>query len=621
VQDGDGALRAIHDSVKDIGIAGAVVQWKNDTVQHQLIVKGARDLGGGQYSFDVFEPWTGRTRTVSGEQLKSHYTTGVGKSEGELKYVQLPDGMTLGKTSLVDKREALARNQIEIHEPQKLPELATIEKVTDPVSRSVQTQMLLHSGSVDGMKSVLTGNFPALQNVDAHGLESLINIYRANPTSEARSALIRLMPVLGRLPEGARNHALEQLNSMMPQDLQRTAQRLADSPAAWMSANDDAAGMQFARQIFGGDVPTGNNPGSGGPKPSNTIVESAPPVQKQLPPGPTPPKPDLGVPTYGNLPGRVPTGGQRIQMIEKDGTYFERDYETGALTQASGEYAFARMPDGSLWASRYGHAEASMGGRVAYAGQVKFENGALKEWSGASGTYRPVGGDFANQAGFKAPPAPIPPHPGKKVQLPVFQEPPGSVIIPPKVDKSLHTIVDRSVPGSAAGAPAAPPGDAAPTPKGSAVWFMPPGGDRARLVVMYEGKAGYMSTGSVTSRDVAGNAITKEAGKYYEIRGAQERTRFTLEMTPASPIDAEGFDDKMLIFDKGWLIKGQGFTSTEVLPPTMPWNNVEFEVQGTITNPQKLNEWIRSQGGQAIGDAEPILPDHVRVVPSKTETR
>ena len=42
VQDGDGALRAIHKSVKDIGIAGAVVEWKNDTVQHQLIIKGAR---------------------------------------------------------------------------------------------------------------------------------------------------------------------------------------------------------------------------------------------------------------------------------------------------------------------------------------------------------------------------------------------------------------------------------------------------------------------------------------------------------------------------------------------------------------------------------------------------
>jgi hypothetical protein len=623
VEDGDAALRAIHDSVKDIGIAGAVVRWKNDTVQHQLIVKGARDLGGGQYSFDVFEPWTGKTRTVSGEQLKSRYTTNVGKSEGELKYVQLPDDMTLGKTSLLDKREALARNQIELHAPKKLPELAKIEKVTGAVSRSVQSQMLLHSDSVDGMKSVLTSNFPALQNADAHALGSLINIYQANPTVEARSALIRLMPVLGKLPEGARNYALEQLNSMVPQELQGTAQRLADSRAVLMNSYDDAAGMQVARQIFGRDVPA-TNPRTGAtgdiaasdaakPKaPSGSDAADTIRMQKARggegsgPSDPTPPKPDLGVPTYGNLPDRVPAGGQRIQIIEKDGKYFERDYETGALTQASGEYAFARMPDGSLWASRYGHAEASMGGRVAYAGQVKFENGVRQEWSGASGTYRPVGGDFADQAGFKTPPQPIPPHAGKKVQLPVFQEPPGSVIVPP---------------GGAAGAPAVPPGDAAPPRRGSAVWFMPPGGDRPRLVVVYDGKAGYMSTGSVTSHDVAGNAITKEAGKYYEISGAQERTRFTLEMTAADPLKNAGFDDKMLIFEKGWLIKGQGFTSTEVLPPTKPWNDVEFEVQKTITNPQKLNEWIRSQGGQAIGDAEPVLPDHVRVVPSKTETR
>lgn len=258
VEDGDGALRAIHDSVKDIGIAGAVVRWKNDTVQHQLIVKGARDLGGGQYSFDVFEPWTGKTRTVSGEQLKSGYTTGVGKSEGELVYVQLPDGMTPGKTLLLDKWEAQARNQIELHQPQKLPELARIEKVTSGVSRSVQAQMLMHSDSVDGMKSVLTGNFPALQNVDAHALGSLIDIYRANPTVEARSALIRLMPLLGKLPEGARNYALEQLNSMLPPDLQKTAQRLADSPTARMNAYDDATGMQLARWIFGRNIPTEN---------------------------------------------------------------------------------------------------------------------------------------------------------------------------------------------------------------------------------------------------------------------------------------------------------------------------------------------------------------------------
>ena len=438
VEDGDAALRAIHDSVKEIGVAGVVVEWKGrkveDGVSHQLLIKGAHDLGGGNYTFVVFEPWTGKTRTVSGEALKSRYTSGApGGSEGSMKFVQVPEDMTLGKTSRVDKREALARNQIEMHQRQKLPELATIEKITDPESRSIQTQMLLHSGSVDGMKSVLTSNVPALQNVDAHALESLINIYRANPTPEARGALIRLMPVLGRLPEGARNHALEQLNSMRPQDLQRTAQRLADSPVAWMSANDAGA----AGNVAASDAAKPKAP-SGGDVADTIRMQKARGGEGSGPSDPTPPKPDLGVPTYGNLTDRVPAGGQRVQIIEKDGKYFERDYETGALTQASGEYAFARMPDGSLWASQYGHAEASMGGRVAYAGQVKFENGALKEWSGASGTYKPVGGDFANQAGFKTPPQPIPPHPGKKVQLPVFQEPPGSVIIPAKVDKSLH---------------------------------------------------------------------------------------------------------------------------------------------------------------------------------------
>jgi len=126
--------------------------------------------------------------------------------------------------------------------------------------------------------------------VDAHGLESLINIYRANPTSEARSALIRLMPVLGRLPEGARNHALEQLNSMMPQDLQRTAQRLAESPIAWMSANDDAAGTPMVP----GANPSktrGGEPASGGHDTDAQVVTSGPPVttdpQKLLPPGVT----------------------------------------------------------------------------------------------------------------------------------------------------------------------------------------------------------------------------------------------------------------------------------------------------------------------------------------------
>ncbi len=224
------------------------------------------------------------------------------------------------------------------------------------------------------------------------------------------------VPAVGNLGKGER----------LTLGLERTAGRGADDAANIASRTASSAEHGKPQGLAGETAGGSRGPD---PPPGAQQIENAPPA-----------RPDLGVPTYGNLPGRVPTGGQRIQIIEKDGKYFELDYETGALTPAHGEYSFARMPDGSLWGSRYGHAEASMGGRVAYPGQVTFENGVRREWSGASGTYKPVGGDFAEQAGFNTPPTPIPPHPGKKVQLPMFQEPPGSVIIPPKVDKSLRTL-------------------------------------------------------------------------------------------------------------------------------------------------------------------------------------
>lgn len=224
------------------------------------------------------------------------------------------------------------------------------------------------------------------------------------------------VPAIGKVAKGER----------LTLGLERTATRGADDAASVASRTASSA-EHGTPQGLAGDA-------AGGAK-----VPDPPPGAQQIENAPQA-RPDLGVPTYGNLPGRVPTGGQRVQIIEKDGKYFERDYDTGALTPASGEYAFARMPDGTLWGSRYGHAEASMGGRVAYPGQVTFENGVRKEWSGASGTYKPVGGEFAGQAGFNTPPVPIPPHPGKKSQLPMFQEPHGSVIIPPKVDKSLRTL-------------------------------------------------------------------------------------------------------------------------------------------------------------------------------------
>lgn len=188
-------------------------------------------------------------------------------------------------------------------------------------------------------------------------------------------------------------------------NLERGAARSADDVAGAASRTASTA-EHGAPKGLAGDVAGGSKV----PEPPTGSGAHAPAA-----------KPDLGVPTYGNLPGRVPRGGERVRIIEKDGKYFELDYETGALKPASGDYSFARMPDGSLWGSRYGHAEASMGGPVRYAGQIKFEDGVLKKWSPESGTYKPVG-DFAEQAGFPIPHDPIPPHSGKGGQLPVFQE-------------------------------------------------------------------------------------------------------------------------------------------------------------------------------------------------------
>jgi hypothetical protein len=62
---------------------------------------------------------------------------------------------------------------------------------------------------------------------------------------------VELMPTLAELPQLAQEHALQRLNSMMPQDLARTAQRLRDTqPLDWRRAADEEA-MRFAEQIFG----------------------------------------------------------------------------------------------------------------------------------------------------------------------------------------------------------------------------------------------------------------------------------------------------------------------------------------------------------------------------------
>jgi Domain of unknown function (DUF4157) len=181
-----------------------------------------------------------------------------------------------------------------------------------------------------------------------------------------------------------------------------------------------------------------------------------PPPTAQQPGDPLPSvAPDLGTPTFGNIPGRVPAGGHRFELREINGRWFEIEPGTTNAKPATGEYSYV-VQDGRIWASRYGHAEAAMGNRVAYAGQVNFDRGAQGVWSNASGTYKPAGA-FAGQAGFRGSPQLVPPHAGKKVQLPVFQPRPGEVLDPPRGTVSRGGTTTRVPSGTGVSGTIAPP--------------------------------------------------------------------------------------------------------------------------------------------------------------------
>ena len=252
---GDDALHAIYQSVQDIGVAGASVKWEGQTHGHQLLVTGARDLGGGKYSFDVFDPTTGTTRTVSGDQLKSQYNSGHPNDNGKgfLEAVQVPHDQVIGRRGGLGSEELAARNQIELHEPDKLNTLKQIDALPNPGTRSVLTQMLRHEGNDEAMTAVLRNSIPDLANLDANTQRDFLNLYKNNRLMMFRGPLVEMMPTIARLPEAARNHALEQLNSMQGNDLMRTAQRLQN--ATNPGRMDDDLAMQFALRIFGGGDP------------------------------------------------------------------------------------------------------------------------------------------------------------------------------------------------------------------------------------------------------------------------------------------------------------------------------------------------------------------------------
>jgi hypothetical protein len=251
---GDDALHAIYQSVQEIGVAGAGVKWAGEAHGHQLLVTGARDLGGGKYSFDVFDPTTGTTRQVSGDQLKSGYNSGRpgDGGVGVLDSVQVPDDMQIGRPGGPGPQELAARNQIELHEPDKLNTLKQIDALPNPQVRSVLTQMLRHEGNDEAMADVLKNSFPDVANLDADAQRNLLDLYKNNRLMMFRGALVELIPTVARLPEAARNHALEQMNSMQGNDLIKTARRLEEATNPNLGQIDDELAMQFALQIFGG---------------------------------------------------------------------------------------------------------------------------------------------------------------------------------------------------------------------------------------------------------------------------------------------------------------------------------------------------------------------------------
>jgi hypothetical protein len=124
-----------------------------------------------------------------------------------------------------------------------------------------------------------------------------------------------------------------------------------------------------------------------------------------------------------------PTQG-RVELRNVKGKWFEVRGKNGQrLVPATGNYHYA-VQNGRIYVSRYGHPEAAKGGRVAFAGDIRFaQAGVLERWDNGSGSYRPAAyfaPQAANQVGLpidKFAPAGTA-GPGKKVQLPVIQDTP-----------------------------------------------------------------------------------------------------------------------------------------------------------------------------------------------------
>lgn len=160
-------------------------------------------------------------------------------------------------------------------------------------------------------------------------------------------------------------------------------------------------------------------------------------------------KDDVTPPTFGNLPQDEPIlmddKGRPIRRVElvKEGEVWFEKLGKGKF-RAEGTYDFvvrgnkiiAVKGSNVVGATNPGHTEAAGGGRVKYAGTIKFATskiakGTLLEWSNASGHYAPVK-EFATAAGLpmdKFKPL-VGPKPPMGPQLPVSQLKPDQTLEP-----------------------------------------------------------------------------------------------------------------------------------------------------------------------------------------------
>lgn len=158
------------------------------------------------------------------------------------------------------------------------------------------------------------------------------------------------------------------------------------------------------------------------------------------------PREDTDTGSFGNLPQAIPDPiglRKRVVLVEEDGQWYEKR-PGGEKWRARGSYDFI-VQNGKIWAVKAssrmgvpnpGHTEAAAGGRVEYAGTVRFGSsekarGAVQQWSNASGHYAAVR-YFAKNAGlpmdkFKPVEGGFP---DKGPQLPVIQPKKGEGFTP-----------------------------------------------------------------------------------------------------------------------------------------------------------------------------------------------